>query len=1120
MPKKDKADISEIQARDIQVRTTAFVLAATLISFFLLSFFSIRTLAINEQMKTNMYYNALAEKIGWQIDAWLKSETDMVLQNKHAIEINGDFSEEYLTTYLQMIYTEYSNGSISELFFLSTDNELYCGSGFVSDGTVDFRTRDWYSEAVGHDEVYYTPPYVCASGDQIVVTVSIGVFDEEGEPVGVVGVDIPIDTMNDIIASVNVDENSYLMVIDEDQDFIAHPDPAYVTNDGFAVNARQIPNDPYAAIENVLNGDIAEDEAGTLKEDYDGERRNAYTGSIDVSGWRVVLLVSSDTIYRPIMRVMIILGFSLLLIFIFGLIIARTISKRVVARFKDAMEVANAANEAKSSFLANMSHEIRTPINAVAGMNEMILRENKDPVINDYALDIASASRSLTSIINDILDFSKIESGKLEIVEGEFNIASIINDCINLAISRLGDKDLELFFDADPNIPKLLIGDEMRIKQIMVNLMTNGIKYTNEGFVTMTVGYSRHDYGINLNVAVRDSGIGIKPEDMDKLFSSFKRLDTKVNQKVEGTGLGLSISKRLVGIMGGFINVTSEYGKGTEFRFSIPLKIAEDTTCVPSDKLQGINSLFVMDFNSYQARAAEECARVLADSASKLGIGYKVITDPSDLEKEYKAHDYTHVFADQRSYDVNKSFLQSISRDKPVAVVRSRYEEGERDERCLNVHKPLHILNMTHVFGIDMKTIDSIADDTVHGGFIAPEAKILIVDDNMMNLKVAVGLMKKYEMLIVTVDGGQKAVDTMANSQDFDVIFMDHMMPEVDGIEATRRIREMEGDYYKNVPIIALTANTVNEAREMFLSSGFDDFLAKPIDTKMLDRALRKFIPAEKKKSVDDEEVMAAEAARLKAASTPAPVSAPAPVEDSAPSKEASEPVKNEEPVKEVVPETPASAEPAQEFTGKNLDPETGLVYSAGDIDLYLDILNEYYSNGKSSYDSIKQFYETEDWKNYVIKVHALKSTSLTIGAKELSEKAKALEFAGREDRIDEIKNDTEPMLELFLTVLGEVKAFLLSKGVTPKEPAADVGSDDVKKVIDKVGKDKFNELLDKFIEACDGFDSSAVESIVDEAQAVGGLEFRALFDAAINHVNSFEYDEASEEIKKLKGDV
>ncbi len=1116
MPKKDNPENSELRARDISVRTTASILAVSMISFILLAFFAIRTLALNEQLRTNLYYNTLAEKIGWQIDAWLKSETDMVLQNKHAIEVTGDFSEEYLTSYLQMIYSEYSNGSISELFFLSTDNELYCGTGFSSDGSVDFRSRDWYTQAIGSDEVYYTTPYVCASGDSLVITVSVGVFDSEHNPVGVVGVDIPINTMTEIIDSVKVDDNSYLMVIDQDQNFIVHPNDAYVTNDGFPVNARQIPNDPYSSIENVLDGNLPEDEAGIVKSDYDGVRRNAYQGSIDVSGWRVIMLVSSRTINRPIIRVMAILAVSLILIFVAGLVIARTISRQIVEQFKNASEVAKAANEAKSSFLANMSHEIRTPINAVAGMNEMILRENKDPVINDYALDIASASRSLTSIINDILDFSKIESGKLELVESEFNVASVINDCINLAVSRLGDKDLELYFDVDPNIPKMLVGDEMRIKQIMVNLMTNGIKYTNEGFVTMTVGFSRHDYGINLNVAVKDSGIGIKPEDLDKLFSSFKRLDTKVNQKVEGTGLGLSISKRLVGIMGGFINVSSEYGKGTEFRFSIPLKVAENTTCVPIEKLKGIDALFVMDYNAYQVRAAEECARVISDTAGKLEIGYKVVTDPSDFKKAYSDHKYTHVFADQKSYDVNKSYIEQISRDVPVAIIRSRYEEGERDERCLNVHKPLHLLNMTHVFGVDMKTIDSIADDTVHGGFIAPEAKILIVDDNMMNLKVAVGLMKKYEMNIVTVDGGQKAIDTMAKSQDFDIIFMDHMMPEVDGIEATRQIRLMEGDYYKNVPIIALTANTVNEAREMFLSSGFDDFLAKPIDTKMLDRSLRRFIPANKKKSIDDEIVMAAEAARLKEKTMPEKAAEPVPA-PVAPAETPASPAPAE-PAKEV-PSAPSVSEPSVSI-GENLDTETGLVYSAGDMELYLDILNEYYSNGKTSYDSIKQFYSDEDWKNYVIKVHALKSTSLTIGAKELSERAKALEFAGREERIDEIKNDTDSMLELFLKVLAEVKAFLISKGITPKEPAADVGSDDIRKIVDKVGKEKVEELFDKFIEACDGFDSSAVEEIVDEAQTVGGLEFRALFDSAIDHVNSFEYDEASDDINKLKGEL
>ena len=1093
----NNTDNNEIRARDIQFRTTALVLLFSIVSFLVLSFVTVNSLAKNEQTKTNLYYNALADKIGWQIDDWLKSESELVINNKHALEVNNDFSPEYLQSYLQMIFNDYTHGNISELFFLSSDNELYCGSGFVSSGDVDFRTRDWYVNAIGSDDIYYSTPYICDTGD-LVVTLSTCVFDSEDNAVGVVGVDIPVDTMYEIIDSADIGQNSYLFIINKDQNFIVHPDPAYVTNDGFPVNVRQIPGDVYSPIENVLNGDLPDDQSGTVKNDYDGIYRKAYSGTVEISGWRVVIMIWARTIYLPIAKVLGTIILVLLFNIIIGLIIARTISRRLITRFSEAAVAAQAANEAKSSFLANMSHEIRTPINAVAGMNEMILRENKDPVINDYALDIASASRSLTSIINDILDFSKIESGKLEIVEGEFSVASVINDCINLAVSRLGDKDLELFFEADPDIPKMLIGDEMRIKQIMVNLMTNGIKYTREGFVTMSIGFSRHEYGINFNVKVRDSGIGIKPEDLDKLFSSFKRLDTKINQKVEGTGLGLSISKRLVGIMGGFINVSSEYGKGTEFRFSIPLKVAEDTPFVPKDRFKDVNALFMMNGFSTNSRAAEECIRVTNATARKLGIKYKIVSEPDMFKSEYESDKYTHIFTDLRSFELNKKDMTKISSSIPVAVIRSRYEEGEISDKTLNIHKPLHILNISNVFGVDMKAINTMVDDSVHGGFIAPQAKVLIVDDNLMNLKVAVGLMKKYEMNLITADGGQKAVDMVKASPDFDVIFMDHMMPEVDGIEATKRIRESDGEYFKNVPIIALTANTVNEAREMFLSSGFNDFLAKPIDTKMLDKTLRKFIPSDYKIAVDEEG----------STKSVAPIKVPVnPVEeDKVETDEKEETVESS--VEETVPET------------NNLDPETGIVYSGGDESLYLDILGEYYANGKDSYDSITKFYKEEDWKNYVIKVHALKSTSLTIGAKELSAKAKALEFAGKEDRIDEIRRDTDAMLDLFLKVLDEVKAYLIGKGMTPKGAGDGENEADIVSVLEHVDKSALSQMCDEFIDACDSFDSQAAEEVVDKVETLGSPEVKSIFDEALKLCNNFDYDGAADAVKKLKGEL
>ncbi|MGN0670511.1 MAG: sensor histidine kinase, partial [Oscillospiraceae bacterium] len=277
-----------------------------------------------------------------------------------------------------------------------------------------------------------------------------------------------------------------------------------------------------------------------------------------------------SAIPETVLTVLIIASFSIL-----GWFITKYLSERSAA-LAEAIDDAETANSSKSNFLANMSHEIRTPMNAIVGMTELILREHDiSETVQENCFNIQNSGRSLLSIINDILDFSKIESGKMELIEENFNIASTLNDVINMAITRKGDKKLEIIVHADPEIPVGLIGDEIRIRQVIINLVTNAIKYTREGCVSIRVSQTKHDYGINLSVSVSDTGIGITEVDLEKIFSSFEQVDTKKNRSVEGTGLGLAISKKLITQMGGFINVTSEYGKGSEFRFVIPLKVSD-----------------------------------------------------------------------------------------------------------------------------------------------------------------------------------------------------------------------------------------------------------------------------------------------------------------------------------------------------------------------------------------------------------------------------------------------------------------------------------------------------------------------------------------------------------------
>ncbi len=410
------------------------------------------------------------------------------------------------------------------------------------------------------------------------------------------------------------------------------------------------------------------------------------------------------------------------------LLVDMTENHQLLQELVVAKEHAESANKAKSSFLSNMSHEIRTPMNAVVGMTEILLREKHSEKETGYLHNIKNSGLALLTIINDILDFSKIESGKLEIVEEEYFPASMLSDLKMIFLNRIGEKKVDLQFDIDSALPVKLYGDSMRIRQIIINIGNNAIKFTDKGSVRLTIKVQeRNGEDIVLFVAVRDTGQGIREEDLKKLFGAFEQVDTKKNHNKEGTGLGLSISKQLVELMGGRIGVESEYGRGSEFHFTICQKVRSDETVG----------------ESWENAAA--------------------------LEK-----------------------------DTP-----EDYQE-----------------------------------------FTAPEARILIADDNEINREVAVLLLEPFDMQIDTAENGEEALN-MIRERHYDLVFMDHWMPVMNGVEATKALRKLEGEYYQKLPVIALTADAMEEARKEFYEAGMNDFVAKPIEMKEICMALKAWLPKE-----------------------------------------------------------------------------------------------------------------------------------------------------------------------------------------------------------------------------------------------------------------------------------
>ena len=593
---------------------------------------------------------------------------------------------------------------------------------------------------------------------------------------------------------------------------------------------------------------------------------------------------------------------------------------------------ADKANRSKSDFLANMSHEIRTPINAILGMNEMILRESGDDAIITYSENIQNAGKTLLGLINDILDFSKIEAGKIEIIPVEYDLSLCINDLISLISSRAERKGLQLRLEIDRRIPRYLYGDEMRVKQVITNILTNAVKYTEKGYISFSIGYEIAGEGncILLNVAIHDTGIGIKKEDIPKLFSEFERLEEKRNRSIEGTGLGMNITKRLLELMGSSLKVDSTYGIGSTFSFSLKQEVK---------------------------------------SWDELG----------DYEASYLEHR----------------------------------------------HKEYREL------------------------FTAPEAVVLVVDDNPMNLLVFKSLVKKTLIRTVTADSGAEALN-LAKSEKFDVIFLDHMMPGMDGIETFRELKKINGPN-KETPAVCLTANAISGAKEQYERAGFEGYLTKPIDSQKLEDTLLKYIPSEK---------VLLSTARA---------------EDT--------------PEKDVLPPDLSL------LVNSSIDPRKGLK-NAGDADSYRTLLKTFYDLMEERMKELDHYLASGNTDDYTVLVHSIKSSSRIIGAEELGNSAQELEDAGKAGDLAFIETNHPFFKNSLLSTKAPLSAvFDMAVKETEEMPVA--------------GTDYLKEVYKEIKSAAGDYDTNRLDSLFEELSEYSLPEDeKELWDKLKKAYEEFDYQE------------
>ena len=848
------------------------------------------------------------------LESFSRTVRGMIMNGDDADKLREYFND--MSNYLSLDKQSYLNFSGFMGYFETIPGGPVFMESLLGSRPADFVPveRQWYKDAIAaNGDIAETLMYHDVVYNDIMFIYSYCIYDNAGQRLGVVALRVSIDDIKKYIVNTVMVQGAYGILISKDLVILAHPNEEFV---GQKASSSTI---PFSIFTRELINKIEVTERPLIT--YKGERALASFRYFP-NGWIMGIVTPKGLYYKSIsnmLLILIVLGAALSSVLIFVLISVDA------ARNKSDME-----NKHKTSFLANVSHEIRTPMNAIIGMTDLLSYEPLNKRQMGFINDISVSAHSLLSIINDILDMSKIEAGKLELNPINYDFHVLLDNIHSMFSYVTEKKGLEFKYEVEGKMPRYLYGDDIRLKQVLTNICGNAVKYTEKGQVKFKVTATDD----KLIFEIKDSGIGMRKEDLPKLFNTFQRIETDKSHDIVGTGLGLSISKTFVEMMGGDIIVDSEYEQGTVFMIIIP-------------------------------------------------------------------------------------------------VVLGKKEEVKSNKGLLEGHT-----------------------------LLAPDAKVLVVDDNEFNIRVAEGLLSLFEINVHKATSGKEAIE-LVQKDDYDVVFMDHMMPEMDGVEATGIIRKL-GDKYKKLPIIALTANAVQGAKEMFLSSGFDDFISKPIDIQELYKILKEWLPLEK-------------------------------IE-----------IKKEAPVTQN-----DDGETSSDFLSAlseidEINAEIGLSRVSGMEKMYRETLELFNQKLISECDDMYSKIRHGDVSSFSISVHAMKSALSTIGAMSLSETALKLETAAKDNNFEFCVQKFPVFREKLVNLHKDLSAIFPS----------DIQIENKKKTGDKT---YLKEQVEKALEAVADFDSDAGLDVINGLLAYdfGGQNNSILENAAAAFKN-FNYDAVTELLNRL----